>query len=135
MKIVINFDGGCKNNPGPAAFAFKISFKEEFFTGGGFFKNSTNNRAEWSGLLYALREVQNRFTLKDLEIEIYSDSELVVKQLKRIYRVKDLELKKIFNEVNEILSQVKSFKIEHIPREENKECHKLVEEIFKREGF
>ncbi len=135
MRIVINFDGGCKNNPGPAAFAYKISYEDKFLTGGGFFKNSTNNRAEWSGLLYALREVSRTFPLKDLEIEIYSDSELVVKQLKRIYRVKDLELKKIFNEVNEILSQVKSFKIEHIPREENKECHKLVEEIFKKEGL
>lgn len=132
MKIVISFDGGCKNNPGPAAYAYEISFDDQKIRGGGFFNNSTNNRAEWSGLLYALKDLSNRFSLRDLEIEIFSDSELVVKQLLKIYKVKDPELKKIYEEVKSILSKVKSFKIEHVPREKNKECHKLVEEIFQK---
>ncbi|MEO0288233.1 MAG: ribonuclease HI family protein [candidate division WOR-3 bacterium] len=132
MKIVISFDGGCKNNPGPAAYAYSISFDDKRINGGGFFDNSTNNRAEWSGLLYALKDVSERFFLNELEIEIFSDSELVVKQLLQVYKVKDPELKKIYEEVKSILSKVKSFRVEHVPRNENRECHKLVEEIFRK---
>jgi ribonuclease HI len=132
MKIVISFDGGCKNNPGPAAYAYMISFDDKKINGGGFFENSTNNRAEWSGLLYALKDISKRFSLEELDIEIFSDSELVVKQLLNVYKVKDGELKKIYEEVKSILSKVKSFRIEHVPRDKNKECHRLVEEIFRK---
>lgn len=132
MKIVISFDGGCKNNPGPAAYAYRITFDDRVIDGGGFLENSTNNRAEWSGLLYALKDISKRFSLSDLEIKIFSDSELVVKQLSNIYKVKDPELKKIYFDVKNILSKVKTFEIKHIPREENRKCHKLVEDIFKK---
>jgi len=82
MRIVINFDGGCKNNPGPAAFAYKISYEDKFLTGGGFSKTQLTTVQNGQVYFTSLREVSRTFPLKDLEIEIYSDSELVVKQLK-----------------------------------------------------
>ncbi len=61
MKVTINFDGGCKNNPGPAACAYIITTPDKTVSGGCFFKESTNNKAEWSGLLYSLRKLKNMF--------------------------------------------------------------------------
>lgn len=135
MKVTINFDGGCKYNPGPAACAYRIMTPEETITGGCFLKESTNNKAEWAGLLYSLKRLRSMFDLKDIELTIWSDSELVVNQLLKRYRVKNQELKKIYDEVCEILSLTKEYKIFHIRREENKEAHKLVEKVFKENGF
>lgn len=122
--IEVYTDGGSRGNPGKAACAFvifhdgKLLHEEYKFLG-----ITTNNQAEYSGLLNALKYlVSNNI----LEAKFYSDSELMVKQILKLYKVKDLGIQKIYLEVAKEISKFKKFEISHVRREKNSQADKLV---------
>lgn len=88
----------------------------------------TNNIAEYQALLVGLQEAQR---LGSQEVEIYLDSELVVNQIKGMYRVRDSKLKILEREVRRLLGYFSRWVIRHIPREENREADRLAREAVK----
>lgn len=124
QKLVIFTDGGARGNPGPAAVGVHMP-------GVGDFKKcigkATNNVAEYSAVILALEKSQG---LKVQELEFYLDSELVVKQLRGEYKVKDATLGKLFVQIWNLKSQFKKVTFTHIPREKNKQADKLVNEAL-----
>lgn len=120
MNIKIFTDGGARGNPGPAAAAFSVeSDGSELFYDNKYLDKTTNNVAEYEALLMAHKWIsENNFDLN--KIDIFMDSELIVKQMKGLYKVKNDNLKKLFEEVVNIKKQI-GLKINytHIPREKN----------------
>ncbi len=121
--ITINIDGASKGNPGPASIGIAFSKgKEIIHEISEFLGNQTNNFAEYTALIRALEiSLENDYH----DIEIKSDSELVVKQINKTYKVKDAYIKELFDRASELIIKLKSFKIAHIPREENLRADKL----------
>jgi len=124
-SIEIYVDGGARGNPGPAGVGVLI------LDGAGkkikdiskYIGEATNNVAEYSALLYGLEEA---LILRADELKINLDSELVVKQLNGEYRVKDVNLRPLFERALNMLKSFKNFELNHIDRSKNKEADKLV---------
>lgn len=121
--VIIHVDGAARGNPGPAAFAFVItppgqSAIEEF----GLLGETTNNVAEYTALLNALEKAAS-LSLDDLHI--HSDSELMVKQLKGEYRVKNAELRELYDAARDLIRGFKSVRVDHVRREQNKRADEL----------
>lgn len=129
MKDVIHIfsDGGSRGNPGPSACAFVVTdtkgnvlHKESIYLG-----EATNNIAEYKGLLNALQWIEKNYSPS--LIKFYMDSELVIRQIKGEYKVKDGNLKTLYEEVIKIRKNLKSkIVFQHIPREKNKLADLLV---------
>lgn len=97
-KIVINCDGGSRGNPGPAAAAFVVSDEsgKELFSQGKFLGQTTNNVAEYNAVLMAMTWLkENKEAYKDFHVEFILDSELVVRQLTGVYKIKNATLKEL----------------------------------------
>ncbi len=126
MKITVNIDGGSRGNPGPAAAAMVITDEEgkimatkSKFLGPGL----TNNFAEWSALEGAVNALVYLAGEHDgLSAEVLADSELVVRQFNRQYKIKEPTLREIAERVWESLAITPGLKVtlRHVPREENK---------------
>lgn len=126
MKITVNIDGGSRGNPGPAAAAMVITDEEgkvmatkSKFLGPGL----TNNFAEWSALEGAVGALVYLAGEHDsLTAEVLADSELVVRQFNRQYKIKEPTLREIAERVWENLAITPGLKltVKHVPREENK---------------
>jgi phosphoribosylglycinamide formyltransferase-1 len=125
QNITIYIDGGSRGNPGPAAGAFIILNEngKRLCAGAKFLARATNNIAEYTGLLAALKKA---VSLKAENIKIFSDSELMVRQLNGEYKVKNEGLKELFGRAFELLDKFKSWQISHIRREKNKTADALV---------
>lgn len=91
--------------------------------------HKTNNEAEYWALLLGLREAKR---LGGEALQIFTDSELVERQIKGVYRVKDLDLKALHKTVIENLKTFSSFEIESIPRGENKEADRLANQAIQK---
>ena len=89
-----------------------------------------SNQAEYHALLFALKYL-NQKGISDADF--FSDSELMVKQIKGIYKVKDLGIQKVFNEVKNEISKMTKFSITHVRREENKLADQLVNKCLDEE--
>lgn len=124
MRLIINTDGASRNNPGPAAIGVIIKDTQgnRISTVSKSIGQTTNNQAEYQAIIAALEAA---IKLGANEVEIRSDSELVVRQLNGQYRLKNTSLKPLYQKVKQLTSQLKSFTITSIPREENKEADKL----------
>ena len=133
-KIILYIDGGSRGNPGPAGIGVVVLDAEEKKIKDlhKYIGEATNNIAEYSALLYGLEEAA---TLGADEIVVHMDSELVVKQLHGEYKVKDENIKVIFEKVVSILKKFKSFEIKHIDRSKNKEADKLVNKAINLAGL
>lgn len=127
--VIIHSDGGSRGNPGPAACAYVAELKKEIIKKQSkFLGNSTNNVAEYEGVLLATKWVlEEKVNLLTDEILFYLDSELVVKQLTGEYKIKKPELQSISLD---ILKNIKNsgikFHFKHVPREQNKVADFLV---------
>lgn len=135
---IIHTDGGSRGNPGPAAIGVVIDEKK---SNGDcvnikkykeYIGENTNNQAEYMAILWALNFCKNN---NFKEIECYLDSELVVKQLNKEYKIKDLGLSKIAAKIFLMLDNFTSFKFIHVRREFNKEADKLVNEALDEENL
>ena len=118
-------DGGSRGNPGPAGIGVVIldSKKKKVKELCKYLGEATNNNAEYNALIHGLEEVRD---LSADEVVINLDSELVVKQLNGEYRVKNAEIKPLFEKAIALLKDFKSFEIRHIDRAKNKDADKLV---------
>jgi len=122
-KITINIDGAARGNPGEAGIGIVIkqgskTLKEV----GTFIGKTTNNVAEYMALIRGLEEV---LLLGHKEANFISDSELLVKQIKGEYRVKNEGLKPLYLHAQSLIKKLKSFSIKHTYRENNGEADEL----------
>lgn len=117
-------DGASRGNPGPGAYGFVIfgPDKKVLYEGKEALGEVTNNVAEYQGVIAGLRKCQE---LGIREIQIRSDSELLVKQLRGEYRIKATHLLPLVATVRELLRHFQTYKIEHVRREENKLADQL----------
>jgi ribonuclease HI len=121
---IVNVDGASRGNPGPAAIG--VTLKDE--TGvllaelSEKIGQTTNNQAEYRALIAGLKQCK---ILGAKEVFVRSDSELMVRQVLGIYRVKKEELKPLHAEARKLAGSFAGFKINNIPREQNKEADKL----------
>lgn len=130
-KIIIYTDGGARGNPGPAAagIVFCNEKNEPFKTFSEFLGEKTNNEAEYLAVILALKKFKIFFgkkLAKKTEIEIRSDSQLVVNQLNGKYKILEENLKKLFLEAWNLKFDFKKVKFKLISREKNKLADKLV---------
>jgi len=128
-KVKIYIDGGARGNPGNGACAvIMMNEKNEIITQEGrFLGKCTNNFAEYSALHLALI-VSKKLGVEYLEI--FSDSELLVKQFIGEYRIKDLKLKNLMGIIKKESMNFKDIKISHIKRDLNKMADKMVNAIL-----
>ncbi|HET9182163.1 MAG TPA: ribonuclease HI family protein [Candidatus Angelobacter sp.] len=129
VAMIANTDGGARGNPGPAAFGVVIRNEkgEVLAELSEYLGLQTNNYAEYSGLLaaldYAVRQQCPR-------LKIFSDSELLVRQMQGRYKVKNSALQELFARAKAMVRKLESFEIEHVLRERNKEADRLVNQIL-----
>jgi ribonuclease HI len=130
-RLVLYIDGASKGNPGRAGAGVWIVDEEgkKISAVSRYLGYKTNNEAEYWALLLGLREVRR---LGSRSIQIYTDSELIEKQIKGAYRVKDSKLKALHKVVLQNFKTFISFEIQSIPREENKEADRLANQAIQR---
>ena len=124
-RVEIYIDGGSRGNPGPAGIGVVILDErgKKIKDIAKYIGETTNNIAEYNALLYGLEEA---LIIRADEILINMDSELIAKQLSGDYRVKDSNIKPLFERALNMLKSFKGFEIKHIKREKNKEADKLL---------
>lgn len=128
-KLVINVDGGARGNPGPAAIAAVVqspdgTVLEEHAERIG---RATNNVAEYRALLLG---IERAATLGVDEVELVGDSELIVRQVKGEYKVKDATLRGLHAEVKKALAPFSRWSIRHVRRDHNENADRLVNEVL-----
>jgi len=130
-RLIIYFDGASRGNPGRAGAGIWITDGEgrKVSEVSRYLGHKTNNQAEYLALLLGLREAKR---LGRKSLHIFTDSELVERQIKGIYRVRDLDLKVLHRAVLQNLKTFSFVKIESIPREENREADRLANEAIQR---
>jgi ribonuclease HI len=126
-----HIDGGARGNPGPSGYGVviqdasgrKVAELSEYLG------HHTNNYAEYQGLLGALRyAVANGLKV----LKVISDSELMVRQMKGIYKVKHPELRKLYDEAQQLVRKLDHFEIRHALREHNVDADRLANEAMDR---
>lgn len=133
MKLTIYSDGGARGNPGPAATGIVIKNEagETLAAFGDYLGEQTNNFAEYSALISGLKKADS---LGAAEVECVLDSELVVKQLRREYKVREPSLQKKFIEAYNLSSRFKKISYRHTMREGNKEADAILNRILDQEA-
>lgn len=135
-KIVVHTDGGSRGNPGPAACGFLIEKDgNEIYKGAKYLGKVTNNFAEYSGVISALEWLlKEKGVMVGVDgITFILDSELVVRQLTGVYRIKDQTLQRLAMEVKNLITKI-AVKIDfkNVLRNENKEADRLLNEELDR---
>ncbi|MBZ9571805.1 ribonuclease HI family protein [Patescibacteria group bacterium] len=135
-KIIIYIDGGSRGNPGPAAIGAlfcnekgQMIKKYSQYLG----ENFTNNEAEYLACISALKKFKALFgkkLAKNSEIELRSDSELLVKQLRGQFKILDSKIQPLFLKAWNLKIDFKKVKFKLISREKNKEADRLVNEAL-----
>ncbi len=128
-KLIIHTDGGSRGNPGKAAIGFVIDDKKY----GERIGIATNNVAEYTAVIYALKKAKQllgKEKCEQTEIELKSDSELLVRQLNGEYKLKEEHLFPLFIAIWNLKQDFKKISFIHIPREQNKEADKQVNEAL-----
>ncbi len=122
--ITVYIDGGARGNPGPAGYGVRVEDAAGTLVAElhGALGIATNNVAEYNGLLAALRYAVER---GHREVRVRADSELLVKQMRGEYRVKNAGLKPLFLEACGLIRRIGEVTFTHVPREENKEADRL----------
>jgi len=135
-KIIIFTDGGSRGNPGKAAIGvvFCNEKEQEIKKYGEYLgDNLTNNEAEYQAVIFALQKFKALFGKKIAsvsDVELRSDSELLVNQMNGIYKVEDEKIQRFFIEIWNLKIDFKSVKFKAIPRERNREADRLVNEAI-----
>lgn len=134
MKAIKIFtDGGSRGNPGPGASAFVVVVSDKIIaTGSKYLGEVTNNTAEYSAVILALDWLSTNFKkLMAQNVIFVLDSELVVRQLNGIYKVKNDQIKILFDTVKAKLTNIPcEFTFNSVSRDNNKEADKLVNETL-----
>jgi len=126
MKLFLFTDGGSRGNPGPAAYGFVVKSTAGIILGkrGNYLGLTTNNIAEYEGLLAGLKWVVEHHPHAELIIKM--DSLLIVNQIKGLFKVKNPGLLPRYQEVRGLIARLPKYSIEHTYREGNALADKLV---------
>ncbi len=127
LKAVLHTDGGARGNPGPAGIGAVLNIQGQKKMFKQYIGETTNNQAEYQALLLGLQEA---LKAQVEEIDCYLDSELVVKQLNREYKVKNPDLAPWFVKIFNLSQQFKKITFQHVYRSENKEADSLVNQAI-----
>ena len=124
-----HIDGGARGNPGPAAYGVVIRDPKGKVLAelARYLGTQTNNFAEYSGLLAALEYAQQQ---KFPALKVFSDSELLVKQMKGEYKVRHPELQKLYAKAQELTRGLQHFSIQHVLRRYNHDADLLVNQVL-----
>jgi ribonuclease HI len=123
-----NIDGGSRGNPGPAGYGVRIEQADGTIVElKEFLGTTTNNIAEYNALLAALRWASERGVSPLL---VRSDSELLVKQMRGEYRVKNPGLQPLYDEARALMRRIGRVTFEHVRREFNKDADRLANEAM-----
>ncbi len=132
-KFIIHSDGGARGNPGPSAIGVVLASPkgETVATISEYIGETTNNQAEYRAVIAGLGKAKE---LGATEVECVLDSELVVKQLNREYKVKHPDLKPVFEKARMLALGFSKVLFRHVRREENKAADALVNEALDKES-
>jgi len=133
MRLTVNVDGGSRGNPGPAAIAAVISDGdgEIVYSAGEAIGAATNNVAEYRALIFGIEQGK---LLGATELDLIGDSELIVKQVRGEYRVKDANMKPLHAAALSALGDFDDWSIRHVKRELNAEADRIVNETLDAAG-
>ena len=126
-----HIDGGARGNPGPAGYGVVIQDPQGKKSAelSEYLGHRTNNYAEYQGLLAVLRYA----IAHDIRsLRVISDSELMVRQMKGIYKVRHPELRKFYEEAQQLARKLDYFEIRHALREHNRDADRLANEAMDR---
>jgi ribonuclease HI len=127
--LIAHSDGGARGNPGPAGYGVVIKDETGRTVAGlsEYLGHQTNNFAEYQGLIAALE-----YAIKHgpKALKLISDSELLVRQIKGIYKVKNAVLQDLHGRAKELIAQLEWFSIGHAFREQNQEADRLANEAM-----
>ncbi|HET6371949.1 MAG TPA: ribonuclease HI family protein [Candidatus Polarisedimenticolia bacterium] len=131
--LIAYIDGGARGNPGTAGFGVYVrdDAGHEVASLYGFLGHQTNNVAEYAGLLAALKYALAHGVTR---LAIRSDSELLVRQIKGQYRVKNPVLQKLHRAALSLMHRVGSVSVDHVRREQNKEADLLANQAMDTRG-
>ncbi len=134
-RLIIYGDGGSRGNPGPAAIGVVVCNKkgEVIKKYSQYLGEFTNNEAEYQAVIFGLKKVKALYGKKEAknsEIEVRSDSELLVKQLQGKYKILDSKIQPLFLKVWNLKIDFKKVKFIFISRQENQEADRLVNEAL-----
>jgi ribonuclease HI len=129
--LVAHIDGGSRGNPGPAGYGVVIEDQAGRRVAGlsQYLGHRTNNYAEYSGLLAAL---EYALTSGPKALKVISDSELMVRQIKGVYKVRSAALLELYQKAQQLIRQLEWFEIGHVLRESNREADRLANEAMDR---
>jgi len=124
-------EGGARGNPGPAGYGVAIedAAGRPVAELSEYLGHHTNNYAEYQGLLAALRYAAEK---QIMALKVVSDSELMVRQMKGIYKVRHPELRKLYGQAQQLVRRLEHFEIRHALREHNKIADRLANEAMDR---
>ena len=133
MKARLSTDGGARGNPGPAAYGYVLEAEDGTVLAahGEAIGTATNNVAEYRALVAGLEKA---LELHVDELEVVSDSELLVKQMRGEYKVKNAALRELSEEAAEIARQLRAVRYTAVRREHNELADQLVNEALDARG-
>jgi ribonuclease HI len=131
--LILEFDGGSRGNPGPAGIGAVVRANDgtPIVTLGKFIGRATNNVAEYRALITAMREAQR---LGASSVVIRGDSELIIKQMTGVYRVKSPDMRALYDEAQQVIRNFKSASFQHNLRHKNELADKLANTAMDRQG-
>ena len=134
-KITIYIDGGARGNPGPAALGvlFLGERGQVLKEYSQYLGEKTNNEAEYLALIFAFKKAKALFgkeKIESLPIDLKSDSELLIKQMKGEYKIKTPSIQNLFLEAWNLKIEFKNLKFILVPRQQNEEADRLVNRVL-----
>lgn len=137
LTIKIHTDGGSRGNPGPAASGVVIEAPinkgYSYFLG-----KATNNEAEYSAVVFALEKIRatmGKGKVKDIHVQFFMDSQLAVNQLSGAWKVEGPTIVPLFMKIWNLRIEFGEVSFQHVPREQNKEADKLVNQELDKHTF
>ena len=128
-QITVYIDGGSRGNPGPAAAGFILADHNgtQLQAKALFLGQTTNNVAEYTAIIKALEAVKQ---MGAKQLTVFSDSELLVKQINGQYKVKSEQIRPLFRQTINLINEFEDCKVKHITRDKNKEADELVNQAL-----
>ena len=129
--LVAHIDGGARGTPGPAGYGVVLEDQNGQQVAGlsEYLGHRTNNYAEYRGLLAAL---EYAVAHGPKALKVISDSELMVRQIKGVYKVRNAALLELYQKAQQLIRQLEWFEIGHVLREHNREADRLANEAMDR---
>jgi ribonuclease HI len=127
-SLEIHIDGASRGNPGEAGFGIHVCAPPE--AGArlyGYLGRATNNVAEYEALVHALRHALARGARR---VRVFSDSELVVRQVEGRYKVRHPDMQALHREARALIARLEAFEIRHVRREQNREADRLANQAL-----